>query len=106
MARCQGFPHPRKYRKCRQGWMQWYRPVAPSLRLRSGQAVLALIARGWDMVRSTADLIKQPTYFFAAFRRRSADCANRLASTLNSRLTCEMENFSERASLRHVQCSE
>src|SRR6266566_3183116 len=41
-----------------------------------------------------------------ATRRRNADCASPLASALSSRGTCEMENFSERASLRQVQCKE
>ena len=40
------------------------------------------------------------------FRRRSADCASPFASALFSRGTWEMENFSARASLRQVQCSE
>ena len=39
-------------------------------------------------------------------RRFSADCASRFASTLNSRFTCEIENFNDRASFRQVQCSE
>src|ERR1035437_3394215 len=41
-----------------------------------------------------------------AVRRRSADCASPFASALLSRGTCEMENFSERASFRQVQCKE
>jgi hypothetical protein len=39
-------------------------------------------------------------------RLRSADCANRFASTLNSRRTCEIENFNDRASFWQVQCRE
>lgn len=39
-------------------------------------------------------------------RRRSADWASRFASALLSRGTCEMENFSARASFRQVQCKE
>lgn len=45
----------------------------------------------------------QRLYFL---RRRSADCAKPFASALFARGTCEMENFSARASFRHVQCKE
>jgi len=38
--------------------------------------------------------------------RRSADCASPFASALSSRGTCEMENASDRASFRQVQCKE
>lgn len=39
------------------------------------------------------------------FRRRAA-CASSLASAFSSRRTWEMENASERASFRQVQCKE
>ncbi len=38
--------------------------------------------------------------------RRSADCASPFASALLSRGTCEIENVSDRASFRQVQCNE
>ena len=41
-----------------------------------------------------------------AYFRRSAACASPLASAFSSLRTCEMENASERASFRQVQCRE
>jgi hypothetical protein len=43
---------------------------------------------------------------YGRIRRRAAKLAKRLASVLSSRLTWEMENFRQRASLRQVQLSE
>jgi hypothetical protein len=46
----------------------------------------------------------QDDYFYVF--RRNADCAKPLASALFSRGTCEMENASDRANFRQVQCRE
>jgi hypothetical protein len=56
-----------------------------------------------EQTSETCETLKLVYYLF---RRRSAAWANPFASALFSRGTCEMENFSARASLRQVQCKE
>lgn len=59
-----------------------------------------------EQLLETRETLKLMKLVYYLFRRRSAACANPFASALLSRGTCEMENFSARASLRQVQCKE
>ena len=88
-----------------------YSVVIPSGRSREESAVewapvLPAKSRLLSLVGMTNPLKRGQRSEVRVYRFRSAVCAKRFASTLNSRGTCEMENASDRASFRHVQCNE